>query len=61
MKKVMSTCPVLALPYFGQPFTLECDASGEGFGAVLMKKRHPLSYESWKLRGPKLIYTIYNK
>jgi hypothetical protein len=27
MKKVMSTCPVLALLYFGQPFTLECDAS----------------------------------
>jgi hypothetical protein len=36
MKKVMSTCPILALPYFGQPFILECDASREGIGAILM-------------------------
>jgi hypothetical protein len=61
MKKVMSTCPVLALPNFGQPFTLECDASGEGIGAVLMQNRHPLAYESRKLRGPELLYSIYDK
>jgi hypothetical protein len=61
MKKVMSTCPVLALPDFDQPFTLECDASGEGIEAVLMQKRHPLAYESRKLRGPELLYSIYDK
>jgi hypothetical protein len=61
MKKVMSTCPVLALPDFDIPFTLECDASGEGIGAVLMQNRHPLAYESRKLRGPELLYNIYDK
>jgi hypothetical protein len=61
MKKVMSTCPVLALPDFSLPFTLECDASGEGIGAVLMQNRHPLAYESRKLRGPELLYNIYDK
>jgi hypothetical protein len=40
---------------------LECDASREGIGAILMKNRHPLAYESQKLRGPKLLYTIYDK
>jgi hypothetical protein len=61
MKKVMSTCPVLALPDFDQSFILECDASGEGIGAVLMQNRHPLACESLKLRGPELLYTIYDK
>jgi hypothetical protein len=46
MKEVMSTCPVLALPDFSIPFTLECDASGEGIGTMLMQNRHPLAYES---------------
>jgi hypothetical protein len=61
MKKVMSSCPVLALPYFSQPFILECDVSGEGIGVVLMQNMHPISFESRKLRGPKLLYTIYDK
>jgi hypothetical protein len=61
MKKVMSTCPILALPYFTQPFTVECDALGEGIGAVLTQNRHPIVYESRKLRGLELFYTIYDK
>jgi hypothetical protein len=36
MKKVMITFPVLSLLYYLQPFVLECDASTEGIGAVLM-------------------------
>jgi hypothetical protein len=52
---------VLTLPYFVQPFTLECDASREGIVAVLMQNGNPLSYESLNIRGTKLLYTIYDK
>jgi hypothetical protein len=36
MKEFMGTCPVLSLPDFTLPFVLECDASDEGIGEILM-------------------------
>ena len=57
----MSSCPVLALLDFTQPFLLECDASGEGIGAVLMHGGHPIAFESWKLLPHERLYAIYDK
>ena len=61
LKEAMSTCPVLALPDFTRPFILECDASREGIGAVLMQDRHPIAYESRKLTPAECLYSIYDK
>ncbi|XP_059066315.1 uncharacterized mitochondrial protein AtMg00860-like [Cryptomeria japonica] len=61
LKEVMSTCSVLTLPDFTPPFILECDASGEGIGAVLMQDRHPIAFESRKLSGVERLYSIYDK
>ena len=61
LKEVMSSCPVLALPNFTQPFVLECDASGEGIGAVLMQGGHPIAFESRKLLPHERLYSLYNK
>ena len=47
-KELMSTCPVLAIPNFSKPLELQCDASGEGIGVVLMQDKHPIAYESRK-------------
>ena len=61
MKEVMSSCPVLALRDFSQSFMLECDASGEGIGAVLMQNNHPIAFESRKLKDYERYYSIYDK
>jgi hypothetical protein len=61
MKEVMSTCPVLTLPNFTQPFVLECDASGEGIGEILMGQRHMIEYERKNITELKICYSIYDK
>ena len=57
----MSSCPVLVLLDFTQPFVLECDASGEGVGAILMLGGHPIAFESRKLLPHERLYPIYDK
>ena len=57
----MSSCPVLVLPNFTQPFVLECDASGEGIGAVLMQGGHLVDFESRNFLPHEKLYLMYDK
>lgn len=46
LKKALMSTPVLAMPDFSVPFTIETDASAKGIGAVLQQKGHPIAYVS---------------
>jgi hypothetical protein len=61
LKEVMTNPPVLGLPDFSKSFIIECDASGEGIGAVLMQEGRPLAYISRGLKGKSLALSTYEK
>ncbi|XP_076911844.1 uncharacterized protein LOC143569947 [Bidens hawaiensis] len=46
LKQALTTTPILRFPDFTKAFTVECDASSEGVGAILSQDDHPVAYFS---------------
>lgn len=61
LKEAVVSPPVLRLPDFIKMFVVECDASGEALGAVLMQEGQPLAYFSQALKGRNLTLSTYEK
>jgi len=61
IKQAMTNTPVLAMPNFNLPFTVETDACGEGLGAVLMQQGQPIAFLSKALAERQKSLSIYEK
>lgn len=61
LKKVVTTAHVLALQDFSQVLEVECDASGQDLGAVLMQSGKPVAFYSKALSPSNLSKSIYEK
>lgn len=46
LKTALSFTPVLSLPDFTKPFTVECYASQSGLDIVLSQDNHPIAFLS---------------
>jgi hypothetical protein len=51
---------VLVMPDIEKPFSIYCDASGQGLGCVLMQDGHIVAYASRKLRTHGEHYLIHD-
>ena len=61
LKQVMCIGLVLATPDFTKTFIVECDASGNGIGVILMQEGRPIAFESCPIKGKNLHKPIYEK
>ena len=59
LKQTMMQAPILALPNFKLLFVVECDALGNGLGAVLMQEQRSIAYFNTVLKGKHLLLSTY--
>jgi hypothetical protein len=50
LKKRLTTALILVMPDMEKPFSIYCDAFGQGLGCVLMQDGHVVAYASRELR-----------
>jgi hypothetical protein len=61
LRRALSGAPVIQLPEFTKPFTVDCDASGSGFGVVLHQGDGTLAFFSWPFAARHMKLVAYER
>ncbi|KAL0373601.1 UNVERIFIED_CONTAM: hypothetical protein Sradi_3275800 [Sesamum radiatum] len=61
LKQAISSQSVLKLPQFDRPFEVQVDASDCALGGVLVQDKHPVAFESRKLKDAEMRYSTHEK
>jgi hypothetical protein len=61
LKQSLCSAPVLKLPNFGRPFSIETDTSATGVGAILIQDGHPIAFISKALGQKSQGLSTYEK
>lgn len=61
LKNALMSAPLLAMSDFDKPFTIDCDASGMGLGAILIQQGQLVAYFSMALSERTLAKFAYEK
>ncbi|CAA0828421.1 Unknown protein [Striga hermonthica] len=61
LKQVVTQEPILKLAKFDQPFEVQVDASDCAIGGVLVQDKHPIAFESQKLKDAETRYSTHEK
>jgi hypothetical protein len=54
------TAPILVMPDMEKPFSIYCDASGQGLRCVLMQDGRMVAYASWQLTKHEVNYLTHD-
>jgi hypothetical protein len=60
LKKGLMTTLVLVMLDMEKPFSIDCDASGQGLGCVLIQDGRVVAYASLQLRKPEVNYPTHD-
>jgi hypothetical protein len=60
LKKRLMTAPILVMPDMEKPFSIHCDAPGQGLGCVLMQDGNMVAYASRQLRKHEAHYPTHD-
>ena len=60
LKRRLISTSILIIPERGRRYTVDCDASEDGLGCVLIQSERVIAYDSWQLKDHERNYPTHD-